>query len=65
MNEDSSNWATRLQKCLARWEVNLPPGGLDNFEVYLDELTRWNEKVNLNADELSDKELLNIINKYL
>lgn len=26
---------------------------------------KWNEKVNLNADELSDKKLLSIINKYL
>ena len=49
MKNKSENWATALQKSIARWDVMLPTDGLDNFRVYLDELTRWNEKMNLTA----------------
>ncbi|OVE77201.1 16S rRNA (guanine(527)-N(7))-methyltransferase RsmG [bacterium F11] len=43
------NWATALQKSIARWDVTLPPDGLDNFRVYLDILNTWNNRMNLTA----------------
>lgn len=45
----SDNWATALQKALARWDVTLPPDGLEYFKIHLDELLQWNEKINLTA----------------
>jgi len=45
----AENWATALQKSLARWDVTLPSDGLNNFRVYLDELQSWNQKFNLTA----------------
>lgn len=43
------DWAYALQKALARWEVAMPPDGLEYFRVYLDELAHWNDKINLTA----------------
>lgn len=43
------NWAVALQKSLARWEVVLPPDGLEYFKIHLDELLAWNKKINLTA----------------
>lgn len=45
----SENWATALQKALARWEVSIPPDGLEYFKIHLDELLLWNTKINLTA----------------
>lgn len=49
MKKELRNWATLLQKSIARWDATLPPYGLDNFRVYLDELTTWNQRMNLTA----------------
>lgn len=49
MAPNLENWATALQKSIARWDVTLPADGLDNFQVYLDELSHWNAHMNLTA----------------
>jgi len=49
MAESASDWAIALKKALARWEVTLSPDQLEYFQVYLTELSHWNEKINLTA----------------
>ena len=49
MSGKFDNWATALQKSIARWDAALPADGLDNFQVYLDELSHWNKTMNLTA----------------
>jgi 16S rRNA (guanine527-N7)-methyltransferase len=49
MPQLTNDWAPGLKKTLARWEVNLPSDGIDYFQIYLDELSHWNEKINLTA----------------
>lgn len=49
MTTESPEWAQVLKKALARWEVSLPVDGIDYFQIYLDELSHWNEKINLTA----------------
>jgi len=46
---EKDDWAPALQKTLARWEVTLPPDGLENFRIYLHELDHWNQRINLTA----------------
>ncbi len=46
---EEKDWRTTLEKALSRWEVSLPPEGMDFFDVYLNELIQWNKKVNLTA----------------
>jgi 16S rRNA (guanine527-N7)-methyltransferase len=48
-NDPAKNWTTDLQKVLARWDVTLPNDGIEYFRVYLDELTLWNNRMNLTA----------------
>ena len=49
MNEQIDDWYLALKKSLARWEVSLPADGEDNFRVYLNELSLWNDRINLTA----------------
>ena len=49
MTDSSLDWALALKRSLARWEVSLPPDGLEYFQLYLNELSHWNEKINLTA----------------
>jgi len=49
MKKNADNWATALQKSIARWDVTLPPDGLEYFKIFLDELNTWNQKINLTA----------------
>ncbi len=49
MNEQIDDWYIALKKALARWEVSLPADGEDNFRVYLNELSLWNDRINLTA----------------
>jgi len=42
-----SEWQIALQKALSRWEVMLTPEMSDCFDLYLHELSQWNEKINL------------------
>src|SRR5688572_10575587 len=46
---ESSDWSLALQKAIARWEVTLPAEGLEDFQIYLDELKLWNQRINLTA----------------
>lgn len=43
------SWEITLKKILARWEAVLPPDGMEYFEIYLKELSHWNQKINLTA----------------
>ncbi len=49
MTIEPNNWSEELKKGLARWEVALPPDGLDYFATYIHELVEWNERINLTA----------------
>ena len=49
MTDVNDDWAVVLAKSLARWEVILPKDGIEYFRVYLDELSHWNERINLTA----------------
>lgn len=49
MADVNDDWSNALRKALARWEVTLPPDGVEYFRVYLSELGIWNEKINLTA----------------
>ena len=49
VDQPIEDWPQALKKALARWEVNLPPDGIDYFRVFLTELSHWNEKINLTA----------------
>ena len=49
MTENANDWIPALKKALARWEVTLPGEAIDDFQVYLDELSHWNQKFNLTA----------------
>lgn len=44
-------WAAALKKALARWEILLPPDGVEYFQIYLDELSHWNQRVSLTSLE--------------
>jgi 16S rRNA (guanine527-N7)-methyltransferase len=47
--EDTNVWIPSLKKALARWEVNLTDERIEYFQVYLHELSLWNDKFNLTA----------------
>lgn len=50
MSEQQANdWYVALKKALARWEVSLPKDGEDYFQIYLNELSLWNARINLTA----------------
>jgi 16S rRNA (guanine527-N7)-methyltransferase len=49
MSETNDTWQVALKKSLARWEVHMPSDGLDYFQIYLDELSHWNQKINLTS----------------
>lgn len=49
MKPQADNWVIGLQRSLARWDVTLAPEYVENFSVYLDELSKWNEKMSLTA----------------
>ncbi|MFN0116806.1 MAG: 16S rRNA (guanine(527)-N(7))-methyltransferase RsmG [Elusimicrobiota bacterium] len=49
MNEDKVDWGHILKRSLARWEVAMPADGLEYFQIYINELAHWNDKVNLTA----------------
>lgn len=51
MTVQDDGWATALKKALARWEILLPQDGVDYFQIYLDELSHWNQKINLTSLE--------------
>lgn len=49
MIENINDWIPALKKALARWEVSLSAEATEDFQVYLDELSHWNQKFNLTA----------------
>lgn len=51
MEPNNDNWMSALQKAMARWEVTLPKDGMEYFRIYLEELKRWNQRMNLTALE--------------
>jgi 16S rRNA (guanine527-N7)-methyltransferase len=44
-----NDWIDPLKKVLARWDVSLSAERAEYFQVYLNELSAWNEKFNLTA----------------
>lgn len=47
--KDKKEWLVAFQKAMARWEIIISPEKADCFEIYLNELNIWNEKINLTA----------------
>jgi 16S rRNA (guanine527-N7)-methyltransferase len=43
------DWTADLKKTLERWEVVLPPDGVEYLQIFLKEILHWNERINLTA----------------
>ncbi len=47
--DNPNHWIDVFRKATARWEILLSPERIEYFQVYINELLTWNDRVNLTA----------------